>query len=156
MPSEMVKQPNSHNCFVCGLRNPVGLKLSFYETGPDEVAAVFHPTPDYEGFPGVLHGGIVAALLDEAAGRVGMIGDHNHFMVTARLEVKYRLPTPLDQSLTVVCQRLKTRGRLLIAHAELRLPDGTVTAEAEVTLADLPSGVLPAGDLEPLGWKVYD
>jgi acyl-CoA thioesterase FadM len=77
-------------------------------------------------------------------------------MVTARLEVKYRLPTPLDQSLTLVGQRLKARGRLVTAHAELRLPGGAVTAEAEIALADAPEGVLPAGHLETLGWKVYD
>ena len=156
MPSEWVKQPNSHNCFVCGLRNPVGLKLAFYETGPDEVSATFHPTPDYEGFPGVLHGGIIAALLDEVGQRAGLIGEHDHFRVTAKLEVKFRAPTPLEQPLTLVGQRLKTRGRLQTAHAEVRLPDGSVTAEADLTLADPPPGVVPAGLLEALGWKVYD
>lgn len=152
----MVKQPNSLNCFVCGLRNPVGLKLSFYETGPHEVIATFHPGPDYEGFPGVLHGGIIAALLDEAGQRASLIGDHNHFMVTAKLEVKYRAPTPLNQPLTLVGQRLKTRGRLVTAHAELRLPGGAVTAEAEIALAEPPTGVVPADHLEALGWRVYD
>jgi hypothetical protein len=51
---------------------------------------------------------------------------------------------------------LKTRGRLATSRAEVRLPDGTVTAEADVTLAELPPGVLPAGRLEDLGWKIYD
>jgi acyl-coenzyme A thioesterase PaaI-like protein len=156
MGSDHPKQPNSHNCFVCGLKNPVGLKLAFYETGSDEVTATFAPTPDYEGFPGVLHGGIIAALLDEAGGRVGMIGHHAHFMMTAKLDVKYRAPTPIDRPLTVWGKLLKQRGRLVTARAELRLPDGSVTAEAELTLADLPAGTLPAGDLEALGWKVYD
>jgi acyl-coenzyme A thioesterase PaaI-like protein len=150
------KQPNSHNCFVCGLRNPVGLKLEFYETGPDEVTATFVPTPDYEGFPGVLHGGIIASLLDEAGGRAAMVGDHTHFMLTAKLEVKYRLPTPLNQPLTVWGKITAIRGRVATARAEIRLPDGLVTAQADVTLAELPQGVLPEGDLEALGWKVYD
>jgi acyl-coenzyme A thioesterase PaaI-like protein len=156
MYRESVKQPNSHNCFVCGLRNPVGLKLEFFEIGSEEVNATFRPTPDYEGFPGVLHGGVIAALLDETGGRVAMIGDHNHFMLTAKLEVRYRALTPLDRPLTVRGRLLARRGRVATAHAELCLPDGTVTAEAGVTLADMPEGALPAGDLEDLGWKVYD
>jgi acyl-coenzyme A thioesterase PaaI-like protein len=149
------KQPNSHNCFVCGLENRVGLRLAFYETGPAEVTAVYVPSADYEGFPGVLHGGIVAALLDEVGGRVVMIGDHTHLMMTARLDVKYRRPTPLGQPLTVVGRLLMRRGRVALTAAELRLADGTVTAEAELTLADLPADFALQGELEALGWKVY-
>ena len=104
----------------------------------------------------MLHGGIVASLLDEAGGRVVMIGDHKHFMLTAKLEVKYRRPTPLGQTLTVYGRLIKMRGRLAVAHAELRLPDGTVTAEAELTLADLPGDAMADSDLEALGWRVYD
>lgn len=150
-----VKQPNSDNCFVCGLTNPVGLRLAFYETGPDELTATWTPDSAYEGFPGVLHGGIVAALLDEMGGRVVMIGDHTHFMMTAKLEVRYRRPTPVGQPLTVIGRLLKRSGRLALAHAEIRLDDATVTAEAEITLADLPEPLRVQGDLEALGWKVY-
>jgi len=155
MTVELIKQPNSAHCFVCGLRNLKGLQLSFYEISPTEVTASYTPPDDYEGYPGVLHGGIVAALLDEAGGRVVMIGAHTRFMMTARLDVKYRQPTPIGQALTVYGKLLKRRGRLATALAELRLPDGTVTAEAELTLADLPGGFLPEADLEALGWKVY-
>ena len=151
----VVKQPNSDNCFVCGLKNPVGLRLAFYETGPDTLTATYTPEKAYEGFPDVLHGGIVAALLDEMGGRVVMIGDHAHFMMTAKLEVRYRRPTPVGQPLTVVGRLLKRSGRLAVAHAEIRLEDGTVTAEAEITLADLPEQFRVDGDLEALGWKVY-
>lgn len=150
-----VKQPNSANCFVCGLSNPVGLKLAFYETGSDEVAASYTPSQDYEGYPGVLHGGIVASILDEVGGRVVMIGDHTHFMMTAKMDVKYRRPTPIGQPLKVVGRLLKRRGRLALALAEIRLEDGTVTAEAELTLAELPEEFQVAGNLEALGWKVY-
>ncbi len=151
-----IQQPNSAMCFVCGLENPAGLRLVFYETGPDEVTATYHPPEQFQGYPGVLHGGIVATLLDEAGGRVVMIGDHKRFMLTAKIEVKYRRPTPLGQTLTVHGRLIKMRGRLAVAHAELRLADGNVTAEAELTLAALPGDALPNGDLHALGWRVYD
>lgn len=152
---DLIKQPNSVHCFVCGLSNPSGLKLSFYETSATELTAAYTAPPDFEGYPGVLHGGIIAALLDEGGSRAAMIGDHQHFMMTARLEVKYRRPTPTGQPLTVYGRLLTRRGRLATAVAELRLADGTVTAEAELTLADLPPGHLPDADLEALGWRVY-
>ena len=66
----MKKQPNSQMCFVCGMENPIGLKLAFYEDEGGRVIAHFTPREEYQGYPGVLHGGIIAALLDEAAGRV--------------------------------------------------------------------------------------
>jgi len=151
-----IQQPNSAMCFVCGLENPAGLRLVFYETSHDEVMATYNPPDHFQGYPGVLHGGIVASLLDEAGGRVVMIGDHKHFMLTAKLEVKYRRPTPLGQTLTVYGRLIKRRGRLAQAYAELRLADGTVTAEAELTLADLPGEALPDSDLDRLGWRVYE
>jgi len=154
-PTLTIQQPNSAMCFVCGLENQAGLRLVFYETSPNEVVASYSPPEQFQGYPGVLHGGIVASLLDEAGGRVVMIGNHRHFMMTAKMEVKYRRPTPLGQPLTVYGRLLKMRGRLAVAHAELRLADGTVTAEAELTLADLPGEALPEADLEALGWRVY-
>ncbi len=151
----LIKQPNSAHCFVCGVNNPFGLKLAFYELSDTEVTASYTPPADYEGYPGVLHGGIIAALLDEAGSRAGMIGAHSHFMVTARLDVKYHRPTPTGQPLTVYGRLVKRSGRRALAEAELRLADGTVSAKAELMLADMPDNALPAGDLEALGWKVY-
>ena len=150
-----IKQPNSANCFVCGLENRVGLKLIFHETGSNEVVTHYTAPAQYEGYPGVLHGGIIAAILDEVGGRVVMIGDHTHFMMTAKMDVKYRLPTPVGRPLTVVGRLLKRRGRLATAHAEIRLADGRVTAEAEMTLADLPEDFQVDADLGALGWRIY-
>jgi uncharacterized protein (TIGR00369 family) len=156
MSNDLTRQPNSAWCFVCGLENPFGLKLVFYETGPGEVTAAYTPPEHFQGFPGVLHGGIVASMLDEAGGRAVMIGDHSRFTMTAKLEIRYRQPTPLGQPLTVVGRLLRMRGRLATAHAEIRLADGSVTAEAEITLADLPDDYRMGSGLEALGWRVYD
>ena len=58
-------QPNSDTCFICGRSNPVGLQMTFFDNGVDEVYAE-HTVPDlYQSYPGLVHGGIVTAMLDE-------------------------------------------------------------------------------------------
>ncbi len=149
------RQPNSAHCFVCGLHNPVGLKLVFYDNGLDEVRCEYTIPPEYNGYPGVAHGGIVAAILDEVVGRISMIGDPTHFMMTAKMEVKYRLPVPVNTPLVIVGRRVKQRGRIAQAVGEVRLPDGTVAVEADLTLVDLPDEFKVDSNLDELGWKVY-
>jgi acyl-coenzyme A thioesterase PaaI-like protein len=149
------RQPNSRHCFVCGLESPVGLKLRFSDNGIDEVRAVFTVNDVYQGYPGVVHGGVVAAMLDEAAGRTVMITDPNRFMMTAKIEIKYRQPVPTEQPLTLVGHLTKDRGRVAQAHGEVRLPDGSVAAEADLMLIEIPAKYVPGADWETLGWKVY-
>lgn len=66
------RQPNSRHCFVCGVENPHGLHLTFKQTAPDEVTVEYTVPEHFQGYPGVVHGGIVAAMLDEVAGRAHM------------------------------------------------------------------------------------
>lgn len=153
----MPRQPNSHHCFVCGLQNPAGLKMVFYDNGVDEVTCTYTIPSQYEGYPGIAHGGIVAAMLDEVVGRVSMIHAPNHFMMTVKMEIKYRQPVPIETPLTLVGRMVKARGRLAVATGEVRLPTGDLAAEAELTLADLPEQFqVKDADLEALGWKVYE
>ncbi len=148
-------QPNSRNCFVCGLENPTALGLRFYNTGPGEVTAE-HVVPDrFQGYPGVVHGGVVAAMLDEAAGRAAMGEQVDKFMFTAKLTVSYRKPVPLGEKLRLVGRLVRRRGRLAVVTGELRLADGTLAADAEGLLADVPEPRADPAVLEALGWKVY-
>jgi acyl-coenzyme A thioesterase PaaI-like protein len=149
------QQPNSRNCFVCGLENPVGLKLRFHDDGIGEVRCEYSIGAEYQGYPGIAHGGIVAAILDEVVGRVAIIGDPNRFLMTVRMEVTYRQPVPVETPLTIVGKPVKVGGRLARAVGELRLPDGSVAVEAALTLVDLPERIRAGGSLEELGWKVY-
>ena len=150
-----MKQPNSNHCFVCGVSNPIGLNLSFYLTGPGEVTAEYTVPYDYEGYPGVVHGGIVAAMLDEVCGRAHMSGNPPRFMYTARLEVRYRKNVPIGQPLRVVGRVEKSKNRSATSKAVIYGPDGTALAEAEALLIDLPQEVFESADLEALGWEVY-
>lgn len=148
------RQPNSDFCFVCGRRNPRGLQMTFYDNGRDEVYAEYAVPDLYQGYPGIVHGGVLAAILDEVVGRVAMIADHHHFMMSVRLEIKYRHPVPTESPLRVVGRIVRLRGRLGKAVGEIILPDGIVATESSMTLADVPKEFIPDANLEELGWRV--
>ena len=76
------QQPNSRHCFVCGIQNPFGLQLKFYDNGIDKVWTEYIIPEYFQGYPGVAHGGVIAAMLDEVCSRTAMISDSNHFMMT--------------------------------------------------------------------------
>src|SRR5512143_1146551 len=131
------RQPSSRSCVVCGRENPVGLKVR-WDQHPEagEIRGEVTVAEHFNGYPGVVHGGIIGALLDETAGRtILMDGGFEDLMVTARLEVVYRRPTPTGVPLQLVGRLVKRLGTRAEAEAELCLPDGTVTAQGAVVLA---------------------
>ncbi len=148
-------QPNSRHCFVCGLANPFSLHLRFYDNAPGEVIADMTIGDQYQGYPGVVHGGIVSAMLDEAAGRSHSADGKLRFMYTARLEVRYRQNVPVGVPLHLVGRVGKSKRRTATATSALYLEDGTLLAEAEVLLVDIPGLEMTAEQLAELGWKVY-
>ena len=149
-------QPNSRHCFVCGVENPLGLQLRFYDNGPGEVVAEYTLPENYQGYPGVAHGGIVAAMLDEAAGR-SLMGDLSdpRFMFTARLNVTYRKNVPVGQPLRLVGKAGEIRSRTATATSILYDQAGNILAEAEAFLINVPEPVLQKVDLSQLGWQIY-
>ena len=150
------KQPNSDHCFVCGRKNPAGLYMRFYDNGKDEVCSDYTVASRYQSYPGIVHGGILASMLDEVVGRVAMIGDHHHFMVSVRLQVLYRHPVPVETPLKVRGRIVRLRGRLGKAVGEIILPDGKVACEASITLADIPAEILSETNFAALGWRMDD
>lgn len=149
------RQPNSRHCFVCGVSNPFGLHLTFYNSGEGEITAEYTVPEEYQGYPGVVHGGIVAAMLDEAAGRSHMGGDPPHFMYTARLNVQYRKNVPVGQLLRLVGKAGDRRRRSAVATSAIYDGSGNLLAEAEALLVDIPEAVMASADLQALGWRVY-
>ena len=132
----MKKQPNSQMCFVCGLENPIGLKMAFYQDTEGRVVAEFTPGDEHQGYPGVVHGGIVTAMLDETLGRVAIAAER--WMVTGRINIRFRQPIPLGETLTVVGEVVAWKKRVLEARGEIRLADGQVGAEATGTFLEIP------------------
>ncbi len=148
------KQPGSKTCFVCGRDNPAGLKLDFFTIGPGQTRADLNIPNHYEGYPGVVHGGIIAAILDECGGRAQMT-EPGRFMVTAQLDVRYRKPVPSETLLVVFGTAGERRGRVSHAKSEIQDLDGSVLAEADLVLVDIPDSQLADMDPEELGWRVY-
>jgi uncharacterized protein (TIGR00369 family) len=148
-------QPNSLHCFVCGLQNPFGLKLKFYQTGTDEVTTTCVLGEEYQGYPGVVHGGIVASMLDELAGRAHMGIDPPRFMYTARISVRYRRHVPVGEKLRLVGKAGKTKKHTATAKSFIFDENGELLAEADALLVDVPEEVLQSLDAEALGWKIY-
>jgi len=149
-------QPSSRHCFVCGVENPLGLQLRFYDSEPGQVAAEYTLHENYQGYPGVAHGGVVAAMLDEAAGR-SLMGDMvtPRFMFTARLNVRYRKNVPVGQPLRLVGKAGESRGRTATATSTIYDQAGNILAEAEALLINVPDQVVQNVDLSELGWQIY-
>ena len=149
-------QPSSRHCFVCGVENPLGLQLRFYDSEPGQVAAEYTLHENYQGYPGVAHGGVVAAMLDEAAGR-SLMGDMvtPRFMFTARLNVRYRKNVPVGQPLRLVGKAGESRGRTATATSTIYDQAGNILAEAEALLINVPDQVVQNVDLAELGWQIY-
>lgn len=154
----MRKQPSSRMCFLCGRQNPVGLKLDFYEdTEAGQVRAEFTVPDEYQGYPGVVHGGIVAAVLDETSGRAVMLdGSKDNLMATLRLTIRYRHPTPTQTPLTALGWVERMSGMGARVAGEIRLPDGAVTAECEATVGNVPEEFRAEWENEKQYWKVYE
>lgn len=142
-------------CFACGLENPAGLHLHFYDDGQTTVTTDFVLADHHQGYPGIAQGGIIAAILDEAGGRTVMIGDHNRLFVTVKLEVRYRRPVPVGVPLRAVGRLLTLKSRLATAQAEIQTPGGDVLAAADLVLANAPEELLQLDEADRLGWRVY-
>lgn len=78
------------NCFACGANNGMGLGLKFYKHEDGTVFGNFFADPKFEGYSGIIHGGIVATLLDSAMTHCLLMKDIP--ALTGRLSIKYSTP----------------------------------------------------------------
>lgn len=122
-------------CWGCG-DNPTGLRLpSPKAEGLTSYEARFAFSEDHQAGPGFVHGGLVAAAIDEAA---GLLATWYRFpSVTTSLTVRYRRPVHINRELTVRAELVGDDGRRIDVHAELRDGDGLL-AHGEGTWAHVP------------------
>ncbi len=149
-------QPSSKHCFVCGVGNPFGLHLKFIETAPGEVTCDCTISENFQSYPGIVHGGVISAMLDEISGRA-LMGDADspRFMYTAKLEVRYHKNVPIGHPLRLVGRAGKIRRRVATATGSIYDMEGNLLADCDSLLVDIPEDVVNSVDLEALGWKVY-
>ena len=126
------KQHISKMCFVCGEKNDLGLHAEFYETESNELVALINPSQQHQGYPGRMHGGIAASILDETIARSICNGKNEQIWgVTLELKTKFRKPVPLGQELKIVGRVTSEGIRSFEGSAEIVLPNGDIAVSAE-------------------------
>lgn len=127
MTTETDPALREHYCFGCGRHNPIGFHLVF-ERDEDGVVARYTPRAEDQGFPDVMHGGLLSLLLDEAMGWA-MYADAV-FAVTAKMEVRFRRAVGLLDPITARARITRNRGRRIDVEAKLTSDSGDVLVEA--------------------------
>ncbi|HZP55970.1 MAG TPA: PaaI family thioesterase [Dehalococcoidia bacterium] len=136
-------------CFACGEMNPRGLHMHFRREG-DRTVCDYAPDDALQGYPGRMHGGVVATLIDEAMGWA--VYHASAWAATARLNVRYRRPVRLGRPLRVEAWVTRDRARMLELRAEVRDATGVVVAEGDAIFMKLDERM--AGELSELAVRV--
>jgi acyl-coenzyme A thioesterase PaaI-like protein len=118
---------NEGFCFGCGKNNPIGMKLKFTKDG-EAICAEFTPDKMHQGWPGLLHGGIVMTFLDEAMSNIAYATGKT--TLTARMEVIWRQPVKVTEPLVVTAWITRQRKKIIETAGKVTLEDGTVIAES--------------------------
>jgi acyl-coenzyme A thioesterase PaaI-like protein len=140
-PMRPLNVRRDHGCFGCGRLNPHGLRLEFFRTDDGQaVWTPFTPALEHEGYAGVVHGGIVSAVLDEVM--AWALYARGLWAVTGKIEVRFRRPLEVGVSTRAVGRLVADRGRVLTTTGELRSlsrqADGQLLAEATATFVRVP------------------
>lgn len=116
-------------CFVCGSDVP-GLHMKF-SGDAQEVRATTVIQPPYQGFDGLVHGGILAGMLDDAMWHVIHQQEEGLYPMTAELKVRYHAPARIGERLTVTAHLMSFRRRLMVAEAAIQDEQGKRLVSAE-------------------------
>jgi uncharacterized protein (TIGR00369 family) len=121
-------------CVACSTTRNHGLGLAFHDVGDGRVRATFACPASFEGYPGLLHGGIIATALDAAM--TNCLFAMGHQAVTAELSIKYRAPVRLGQVAVVEAHASRDLFPLFVMEASLNQEGeskATATAKFIVT-----------------------
>jgi uncharacterized protein (TIGR00369 family) len=127
--SECIMERDNH-CFGCGPDNPAGLRLTF-ESSPDGTVRSTCTIPErFQGYQDVVHGGILATLLDEVMAHAVLRATEGN-AATAQLEIRYRRPARVGETLRLEASVSRASGRRIHAKGRICGEDGAVRAEGE-------------------------
>ena len=125
-----MEQFNDDNyCFVCGTQNPVGLKLNFrYDEKNDEMVSNTVFPRHFQGWQGVLHGGLISTVLDEIM--IKAVAQKGLKCVTAELNIKFKKPALLKKEFTIKGKVNEKRRRIVSTEGCVVDSDGVTIATA--------------------------
>jgi len=154
-PDERRKILVNPQCVVCGSQNPLGMQIQFAKNGADAVTATWTPSSAWEGFKGLVHGGILTAVLDAAMSRAVVASGLE--ALTCEMRVRFRGHVEPGERMHVRGWVGSHRGRKVTAEACMCTPDGDERLHAWATFLVIPRSWAPrrapaprdAGDFEP-------
>ena len=124
----MQELPHTHSCFVCGESNPLGLKLRFHTDGR-VVTTRFTPREEHIGFKGVVHGGLIATVLDEIMVWACAV-QTKRFAFCAELNVRFVSPLSPGEEILVTGELLENRrNRIFETKGLVQATSGKLLAE---------------------------
>ena len=126
----LLQLPHTAGCLVCGRQNPHGLKLSLdVDESTGVVSVLFTPRPEHIGFEGIVHGGVLATVLDEAMVWAATWAG-KRFCVAGEISVRFRRSAGVGEPLRVATQVESARPRLIQTSGTVTDRSGAVLAEA--------------------------
>lgn len=115
----VLQLPHTAGCLVCGRENPRGLRLDLHVDSQSGVVCVrFTPGPNHIGFEGIIHGGVIATVLDEAMVWAATWAG-KRFCVCAEMTVRFRREAVVGRALLIEAGVQSNRPRLVATAAEV-------------------------------------
>jgi uncharacterized protein (TIGR00369 family) len=152
----VIKKHNAgRGCFVCGVKNPFGLHTDFFELEDGTLAARVTPSEHHQSYPGRLHGGISAALLDETIGRAINTLEPDTWAVTVEITTRYKKPVPYGAPITVTGRILENSRRIFTGEGEILLPNGEVAVTAIAKYMKLKLSDIADFEANGDSWQCY-
>ncbi len=115
-------------CFACGSKNPIGLRLKFTLDKEDTLRTEFTPQKVHQGFKDIVHGGIIALILDEVM--VNLLWKTGRRAISAQMEVKLSQPVKLGETVYFEGRISKDSKKVIYTEAKAMKQDRTLVASA--------------------------
>lgn len=117
-----------HMCFACGEGNQKGLKLKFFNEG-NKIITEFTATEEHQGYPGIMHGGLITTILDELMSR--SVNSLGYYGVTARMETRFRKQVPLGQKIRYESEVLNIKKKIIDVVGKAFFDNGKLAVETQ-------------------------
>ena len=134
----MVEFNDDGYCFVCGPRNPIGLKLNFTFDG-NIMKTEFIPRKEHQGFMNIVHGGIIATLLDEIMVKLAI--DMGMPAVTAHMDIRLKKAMHVGEKITVEAKITKDTKKIIESYAKAATDDNVILADARGKLVKIKTAI---------------